>query len=392
MRFKNSWVLIWAFLGLSLVFNTSVSAKTANICSTPYKPPAKYLALLKEREQQIAQLASQKPIINLADRTLSQLISAKSPLIIKWIQSRNLQTSSESKIALEWRRYYAHNFVLRSYPHSSSEVNVLVDSLMNHLYNKTFPKKEKERFENLFNEAQRQALTEIKKWKIPTEARKKIEARVGSIRLYWMDDFKTSEFKDRPLELFNWGIAYNPANNVIHMGLEAQQYRSDETLYTVFAHELGHSFDPCRWKPFLGGLYPFDSVIACLRSKDSVHALARDDSKMNELIQAGKITNEMAETLKLLKSCNNSFYPPLGIQADQILESFADWFAAEVVADSKYLNLEFRKDLCQSKTLQPGTSYPSNQDRLHKIYLANPKIQKKLALKSDAKYCALSPL
>ncbi|MCJ8277938.1 MAG: hypothetical protein MJK18_13940, partial [Bdellovibrionales bacterium] len=72
------------------------------------------------------------------------------------------------------------------------------------------------------------------------------------------------------------------------------------------------------------------------------------------------------------------------------LEVFGDWFSTEVVAQSTYLDQNMRTDLCERRELKKGSSYISNQDRLNRIYFAQPQIQKKLGVKSQASYCSLT--
>ena len=109
---------------------------------------------------------------------------------------------------------------------------------------------------------------------------------------------------------------------------------------------------------------------------------------MDETIKSGKLAKDFAKVLKLNPTCNNSQYPPIGVQADQILESFADWFSAEVVSESKYITPNMRNDLCEVQGLNSGSSYPTNQTRLERIYLKHPKIAKKFNFKGKGKYCA----
>ncbi len=208
-----------------------------------------------------------------------------------------------------------------------------------------------------------------------------------------MEDFATSQFKDKPLELLSWGIAYNPVPNQINMGLEGVNYPNDDTIYAVFAHEIGHSFDPCRFEAFLSksGNNPFEKVISCLRSKKSVAAKKRDDSKMDKLVKSGKLSRQLQQALLSNPTCNKLQYPPIGIQSDQIGESFADWFSAEIIHMRDSVKKGLRADLCNVKILNQGSSYPNNLDRLQKIYLAHPSIRKGLELKTASQFihCSL---
>ena len=99
----------------------------------------------------------------------------------------------------------------------------------------------------------------------------------------------------------------------------------------------------------------------------------------------------MATSLKNNPTCNRSFYPQVGSQKDQINESFADWFSAEVIAQSPDdITKDLRSDLCREKELTQGSSYVSNIKRLQAIYLSQVKIQKMLKLpETGFKYCTL---
>lgn len=99
----------------------------------------------------------------------------------------------------------------------------------------------------------------------------------------------------------------------------------------------------------------------------------------------------MALALKLNPTCNKLAYPPSGTQADQLSESFADWFSAEVMACTKETDLaQMRANLCEKKELSEESSYPSNKARLEKIYFLQPQLKAKLKVSDSisGKYCA----
>ena len=170
------------------------------------------------------------------------------------------------------------------------------------------------------------------------------------------------------------------------MGLQSIDYPNDETYLAVFAHEIGHVFDSCRWGAYFTGVWPFEKIGECLRSTQSVKALKRDDSQLDIYTKQGKISTDLALSLKQNPTCNKLVYPQNGLQADQLPESFADWFATETMANIAKLNAKkLRIDLCINKKLSEGSSYSSNHDRLFKIYQAHPKFT--LDKKSDS-YCS----
>jgi len=221
---------------------------------------------------------------------------------------------------------------------------------------------------------------------------KVIIEKINSIKLYWPDHLKTARNNSIPLDLIDWGIAYDPLSNEINIGLNSLSYTNDETRIAVFAHEIGHSFDPCRWSAFYEGEWPFKKIGECLRSDKSADAKVRDDSKLEAFQKSGKISSELVKALKANPTCNKLAYPAQGIQADQLPETFADWFSAEVISRLKNLDVShLRLDLCEEKTLVNGSSYPANHVRQENIYYAHPVIKNLLKDKSKSKgrYCSM---
>lgn len=384
-------LLISIFLGLVALLPNSAMASSLEVCKNFVDKDNKaYAAMVAGRKKALEIFSSRPAIAKQADQTLSKLIAAKSPIIGQWMNKRNLADKSETEIALAWRVYFAENFALRKYPSPLPGADKHIEKLIDGLAAKHLNKKVMRRFEKLFQAAKEASLKKIKSYPLSKEDRDKIIKRVSKIQLFWVENLKESGFSEPPLELFSWGVAYNPGRNRIQMGFESLRYNSDSTIFTVFAHEIGHSFDSCRWFPFLKGENPFKDVITCLRSTESVGAKPRDDSAMAAQVKKKRMSSAMAEAMKITKTCNNSIYPPIGVQADQMPESFVDWFATEVVADSKYLNRNFRQDLCRNKKLLPGSSYPSHRDRLSKIYLAHPTVKKKLSIENKTRYCTFA--
>lgn len=371
-----------------LIFVVCNSVYANPICSNPFSENKQFHQFLEFKETELKKFSNRKEVASKADETLSKLIAAKSKLIGSWLNKRNLNSASEVEIVKNWRRYYAENFILGSYPNSDQKVNQLTQELIEKLYRKFLPKDKQKSIQNIYSSVKELAIKKVKSYPINAEQKEKVISRLSSINLYWMSNFKSSKFTKQPLEVFSWGVAYDPVDNEINMGLNVLQYANDETLFAVFAHELGHSFDPCRWGAFFKNKNPFQKIVSCLRNPQSVGAKKRDDSKMEALVNSGKLSKELSLALKLNPTCNKIQYPPIGVQADQIAESFADWFSAEVTSDSDFLNNKTRSDLCSSKSLNSGSSYPTNQMRLERIYLAHPKIKKKLKFNGAATYCS----
>jgi len=244
--------------------------------------------------------------------------------------------------------------------------------------------------QSIFDQSQAASINAVKNFPIKADSKSKIISRIESIKIYWMKDFKTSKFKQLPLDFLDWGIAYDPASNEINMGINALAYSNEETYLAVFSHEIGHSFDSCRWGAFFEGEWPFQKIGDCLRSTSSVDAKKRDDSKLQDLVKQGHMAADLATALKINSTCNKMVYPPMGTQADQLPESFADWFSAEVMSIIPNIKPQnIRADLCVKKELIEGSSYPTNELRLNNIYFAQPKLKSLRAeLKTKSvKYC-----
>ena len=314
----------------------------------PGSPP-QFTNITQKIEQKLKMASNHPPIAKEADLILSKLIKAKSPVVLSWLQKRNLLKELDEKIAREWRKYYLENFIFYRYPVKNKKVNQYIEKLFDDINKISFSERFKSKSKKLFESAQDDALKVIQAWNLEEKDKKTLLKRVEDIRLYWFHKLQHTKYEKIPLEFVRWGVAYDPATNEINMGIQSLQYANDSTLYSVFAHEIGHAFDPCRWQPFLQSQVPYQKLITCLRSNKSTAAKKRDDSKMKEMLAKKQLSVREAQGMKLNPLCNRSFYPPVGTQQEQILEVFADWFATEVIAISKHLNGNMRTDLCRKK-------------------------------------------
>lgn len=368
-----------------------VADRACGFCETP-PPPKDHLRLQENVTNRIRTFSGLKPIASQADAMLSKLLSAKSPVIMGWIEKRDLATKADDEIVREWREYYARNFILNRYPQADAPVNAAIETLFKDVNDAFATPAFRAKMSSLFEKSKEAALSVLAKQPLQDAQKKAIVARVGAVQLYWMKEFKSSKFKAQPLEFLDWGIAYDPVANEINMGVNALSYPNDETYLAVFAHELGHAFDSCRWGAFFEGAWPFQKVGECLRGKDSAGALKRDDSQLEVLQRQGKLSSDLAAGLRQNPTCNKAEYPPIGTQAEQLPESFADWFSAETMASMESLNLlQMRLDLCVLRELVAGSSYAENRKRLDQIYFAHPKLRPG---RSDLKskpvvYCAI---
>lgn len=351
-----------------------------------YQQPENFKKYKTEYQRKLVELSNQKAIAAQADVTLSKLIASKSPIITSWLSKRGLLGQSENKIVLAWREYYFSNFILSKYPNSEKAVDQVVENFVDNQLKNNFTDDYKKKLENLFSNAKALAKNKIATWNLKEKAQ--MDSRIDSIKLYWPANLKKAKNKEIPLDIINWTIAYDPVPNEINIGLNSMGYPNDETYLTVFLHEIGHSIDSCRWGAFFEGKWPFEKVADCLRSEKSVFAKKRDDTQMDQLIKSGKLTSDLAMSLKLNPTCNKMIYPPAGVQADQLPEAFADWFAAEVIAQSKDIDLKkIRLDLCDPGETLQTSSYPDNTSRLKKIYFAQKTILEKTKATGEFKYC-----
>jgi hypothetical protein len=373
-----------------LIFNILFTFLLANSVCPPQLPTShEYAALEKEIEKKMRSASHLVPIAKEADKVLSQLLTNKSPVLIDWIEKRNLLSAKEQEIANEWRYYYLDQFILSQFPTPQSSVNNSVEKLFSDINQVAFSDEIKKKFKDSFIQAQKDSVDFIKKSNIEEASKKEILSRINSIELYWFEKLKGGRYQNKPLEFLRWGLAYDPIYNQINIGIMSRKYLSADSLYSVWIHEIAHSFDPCRWGAFLKSNNPFEKLYLCLRDSKAAGALKRDDLQMSLMLEHKKLSPEMAESLKQNPYCNRSFYPPEGIQKEQLPEVFADWFSAEVIAAHTIEPQKIRQDLCSQHELMAGSSYLSNQARLERIFYVQPQIKKTLNLDSNYKYCPL---
>ena len=377
------------FVIILLTIFTFTHAYAAKFCDE-FALPDNYLQMKYDIDNKIDAFANSKLIATKADHMILKLIEGKSPFIDSWYKKRNFKGKNEKEVTKTWRQYYARSFILTKYPHLDSQIDAAIEKLVDDILLKNFNTNFKKKLEKDFEKTKALALETIKKMDLPQG--KAIIKKIKLIKLYWPAHLKTARNNSIPLDLIDWGIAYDPVSNEINIGLNSYSYDNDDTLIAVFAHEIGHSFDPCRWSAFYDGPWPFEKVGQCLRSDKSVGAKTRDDGQMEAFKNNGKITLELMNALKANPTCNKLVYPVAGIQADQLSETFADWFSAEVISSYKNLNvIKLRIDLCDDKDLVEGSSYPANHLRQQKIYHAHPVIRKLLKLNEENDdYCPLN--
>jgi hypothetical protein len=246
-------------------------------------------------------------------------------------------------------------------------------------------------------------LKKISELNIDNSVKKKMLEKVQAIsfRDASCDDKKNSNSISH---LYISNAFYSPLNNSFQVcnGL-LMQSDSEFALGETIAHELSHSIDPCgisvgpsdfgfTYKPAsdfhkLDFQYPMPGVLSCLRSPLSVEARplvpALPSSKSNMQVPA-----------QYYSHCNGQ---------DQIGESFADWFAYEVLPE--YMSTshpELTKEqyqlgyanagrlFCSEAAANPTDPHPDGEKRVNRIALANPKMRKQMGcpeIPSHTIYC-----
>ena len=357
---------------------------SAKICEIDPKIAKQKKSLNDFNQKSLYEFSISKSIRQESEQILQKLIAAKSPMILNWIKARNFDPSKDAeKIAKEWYLYYSKMFIIATYPNNSLDVNKQIEALFSKLISKNFPDNHQKELNKVFDDQKNIALNTIDKMNFSNEDKEFIKVKIKEIKLYWPTELATSKFAKTPLEFFEWSLAYDPKNNEINVGLNSPHLDLINFKIAIL-HEIAHSFDSCRWSNSKKSEWPFKNVGECLRN----YALKRDDSKLDYLFKEKKLTDDEYNYFKSNTTCNNSKYPPIGIQSDQLPETFADWFAAEAV-EKKDIVSSLRSELCTEVVQNPGSSYLKNRDRFFKIYLANKKIQSILNENSNYPNCEL---
>lgn len=365
---------------IALLFSHQVNA---NICVFDKKIEKERIIINKKNEALINEFSKLQNVSAISFRTLSDLIKIKSPMIINWYKNRGIDPEKEpEKLALEWTKYFSKNFIIAVYPHNEGSINLEIEKLFQKLLDYNFPKKRQLQINEIFNAQKNNAIQFISGLNINESEKIKIIEKVNAIKLYWPNGLADSKFKTTPLEFIDWSLAYDPKTNEINIGINSPYYDT-VNLKSALLHEIAHSFDSCRWSQSEKSNWPFENVGTCLRN----YAQKRDDSQLDLLLKASRITNDEYNFFKNNPTCNNTKYPPFGVQADQLPEAFADWFSSEAMKESD-VKSNLRSELCKDNNLNPGSSYLKNTDRVFKIYYANKNISK--VLKHSSNYPACS--
>ncbi len=375
-----SLTLLYLFISLFCSIGNTV-----DLCKQFTEKSYKSKMYLKEKkfiDDSLLKFANSKEIATLADSLLTEFINAKSPTLFSWLKTRNFENEKEEIIATQWRLYFAKNFILADYPTKDNTINQLIINLNEDIAKFIFNKSYKTKLEKVFSKIQELSIKKINSYPIEIKIKTILSKKITKIKLHWLVKFEDSNFRNHPLEFLDWGFAYDPTHNSINIGVHALNYPFNVNLDSILAHEIGHAFDSCRWTQENPKIeWPFKKVGNCLRSEASINAKLRDDNLLEQEFKKGKISDEVYSFLKNNLTCNKSNYPPIGTQSDQLPETFADWFSAEVMSEIKKVSENVRYDLCENNHINPGSSYISNSERLFGIYYSNPILKSKLGNK-----------
>lgn len=371
---------------LILIFSLSLGpaySEVSTYCQRISSNKKKSIGNRVQVERLVEQFALDFKIRGISENMLSRLIAAKSPMIFSFVKKRNLDPEKNpEKVALEWDKYYAKLFIIGRYSEQEVEIKLKIEQLFKVLFEKSYPKMTRDKFENALKDAKKWAKETILKFPISIDDKNIIDEKINSIQLYFPTELKGSRFEQFPLDVLEWSLSYDQNANAINVGFQALDI-DERNLKIILLHEIAHAFDSCRWGQKELRSWPFDKIGLCLRE----FAQPRDDSKLDLFYQDKKINQADYEKLKKHSTCNNSIYPPEGIQADQLPETFADWFAAEAIPEVE-ISSNFRRDLCDESNNKVGSSYLSYRERLGSVFFAQPKISSKLHVQSKkAKYC-----
>ncbi len=372
----------------SLVFSLALASGT---CDQMVRQAKDYNQLKETIDGKIENAANLETIATEADSVLSKLIAGKSPVLMNWLKERSLMTADEEKIAKAWRLYYLHTFIFDRFPTDNAAINRSVESLILDIQKLSFPAPVQKKLENLLTRLKKDAKRLVLSWTIETKDKQSILHRIDTLQLAWLSQLDNSPYKKEPLKFVDSALSYDVGENRIYVGVRTKSLPTEANLYASLAHEMSHAFDPCHWSLYIKGSSPFAYVESCLQNPQGAGAKTRDDGGLKKAIKDQILSKEMAQSLQQNPHCNQKNYPASGWQQDQLPESFADWFATEVFANSSFSDQHPRPDLCQEQKTEPNSSYLSNQTRLEKIYFAHPKLKKWGSPTGKRLSCQLTP-
>ncbi len=293
---------------------------------------------------------------------------------------------------------------------------------------------------DIFPEVQNQIKKLITERVTDPELRKNLTMKISSIR-YEGTDCSNLNGVSSPQEvslnsLIIPNAFYNAQNNTFkYCNGFLLTDKSEFKLVSVIAHELGHAIDPCNIARGPSSVafryqgadvqareneFPFQGVISCLRSPQSVEARRAQTMGMGGFPPSPyPAPSPYPMPGGAYPGGGMSTPPEAGRQdltdvfcnGDQIGESYSDWLASEVLP--RYMN-SVHSDLSQEQfrygysnvfrgmcsNLEPvgfintADPHPTTPDRINRIILAHPEIRRHMGCQSSAtgpRYCGVRP-
>jgi hypothetical protein len=228
--------------------------------------------------------------------------------------------------------------------------------------------------------------------------------KIGSVKFAGADCTAVGAANSQLAQAFLPNAFYNPENNTFAFCLGYLRISTSEfNIVHTIAHELSHSIDPCSIssktsvvpvsKKFsntkIDDSYLRKNFISCLRSSRSAGAKHfQDDAPLATNPAEGSAYNDTA------RLCGK----------DQINETVADWFAAEIVSEYSENHLtnlsvaqkqagfaNIMRPTCL-EVLETEDRHPSAVDRINGILLTQPKLRAQMGCDGDVpnkNYCSL---
>ncbi len=356
-------------------------------------PDAQYLELSKFKDKKIRELANMRTFSKVADKILNQLSEKPgNPDLMKWADQSSTALTDKAKVVSLWREHFFISIMTGSFKNLKKFEKAVLTKNFQEINKKALPYKKKMDLTLRFIEAKTLSLKFIDSTNFDKKTKTYLKDRIASIRMEWFTQIEGTRYEKSPIEYIKRDINYDPLTHSMILGFQVTRFKDPDTVTSVFAEQIAHAFDPCRWNSFQRNKkFPFQKITQCLRTKNSITAKKRGDEKLSTK-KGKKILN--VNQVKILKEnplCNTPFFPLEYDQREQINTAFADWFSAEVMSQKEKLSDHMREDLCGVTAAAPFLAHPSGTDRLIRIYMANPKIRKKMGIEIDKKikYCSL---
>lgn len=307
-----------------------------------------------------------------------------------WAERKDIDPTNKKEVFQKWRKEFFGGIILPSFSKLKKYEKILIEDKFNQLNLKYFPDERKKYYQDVFDRSKKLIKVVLQKGPIDKTTKATLIKLITESKINWFNKIEGSQYELSPSRFLDGLISYNVSDNSISIGVRAATIELEDSLISIFAQELAHAFDPCRWSvQYPKKKFPFESVVQCLRSKESIAARARESKKLDTDWVNGKFLPEQVKVLKSYPSCNTAIFPLGEDQREQINLAFADWFSAEVLSSMKKVSPQFRKNLCSETLNIPFLARASGTTRMIRIYLANPILRKKTGYTVSGKinYC-----